>query len=137
MPSPITICWMDTKILQKKETADFLRIMAQTRHQLNDYFIDGQMLAPPVVQGDIPDITTDWHWGGKPTLITVSALQRGAWRAKDGRIVQIFVNVSDQTIHFYRPNNDRADQQKTSLAAYAVKIIKSNEKHEGEERADR
>ena len=95
------------------------------------------MLAPPVVQGDIPDITADWHWGGKPTPITVSALQRGAWRAKDGRIVQIFVNVSDQTIHFNRPNNDRADQQKTSLAAYTVKIIKSNEKHEGHEKSDR
>ena len=124
--------WMDTKILQKKETADFLKKMAQTRHELNDYFVDGQMLAPPVVQGNIPDITADWHWGGKPTPITVPALQRGAWRAKDGRVVQIFVNVSDQTIHFNRPNADRAnddrsDQQKTSLAAYAVKIIKSKD----------
>lgn len=105
--------------------------MAQTRHQLIDYFVDGQMLAPPVVQGDIPYITADWEWWNRvieknQAPVTVSALQRGAWQAKDGRIVQIFVNVSDQTIHFNRPNADGADQQKTSLAAYSVKIIRSN-----------
>jgi hypothetical protein len=39
-----------------------------------------------------------------PSDITISALQRGVWQANDGRIVSIFVNISDQNINFKIPD---------------------------------
>lgn len=120
------IGWLSPSILQEKEPADFLRKMARTRHQLIDYFVDGQMLARPIVQGDIPDITSDWEWWEKPSEVTISALQRGTWQSKDGRIVKIFVNVSDKTIYFNIPNAESPNQGEISLAAYSIKLIRSD-----------
>ena len=94
---------------------------------VNYYFVDGQMLAPPIVHEDIPNITADWEWGeNNPSDVTISALQRGAWQSKDGRIVNIFVNVSDKTIHFSIPNTDGLNDNKITLNAYSVKLIKTN-----------
>ena len=55
--------WISPNILEEKKPANFLRKMAQTRYKLIHYFVDGQMLPPPVVYGDIPNITADWEWG--------------------------------------------------------------------------
>ena len=118
--------WISPKVLKEKEPANFLRKMAQTRYKLVDYFVDGQMLKPPIVHGDIPNITADWEWGeNNPSDITISALQRGTWQSKDGRVVKIFVNVSDKTIHFSIPNPDGKNEYKISLAAYSVKLIRN------------
>ena len=119
--------WISPKILKEKEPADFLRKMAQTRHKLIDYFIGGQMLAQPIVNGDIPNITADWEWGeNNPSDVTISALQRGSWQANDGKIISIFVNVSDETIYFSTPNADGTDNDKISLPSYSLKLIKTN-----------
>ena len=121
------IGWISPNILKEKEPAEFLRKMAQTRYKLIDYFVDGQMLAPPIVNGNIQNITADWEWGeNNPSDITISALQRGSWQSKDGRIVNIFVNVSDKTIHFSIPNTDGPDENKISLNAFSVKLIRTN-----------
>jgi len=53
-------------------------------------------------------------------------LQRGAWKANDGRIVSIFVNVSDKTIHFITPSADGTGEDKISLPSYSVKLIRTN-----------
>ena len=115
--------WISPNILNEKAPADFLRKMAQTRYKLNDYFVDGQMLAPPIVHGDIPNITADWDWWEKPSDVTISALQRGAWQANDGRIVKIFVNISDQNIRFKTPDLATGTMIKMSLDAYHIKTI--------------
>ena len=120
--------WLSPNILNENEPANFLRKMAQTRYKLINYFVGGQMLAPPIVQADIPNITADWEWGeNNPSDITLSALQRGTWQSKDGKIVSIFVNVSDKTIHFSIPSVDGTDVKKMSLDAYSVKLIRSND----------
>ena len=117
--------WISPKILKEKEPANFLRKMAQTRYKLIDYFVGGQMLEPPTVHGDIPNVTADWEWGeNNPSEITISALQRGAWKTKDGRIVTIFINVSDETIHFRIPDLRNGKMNNISLDGYNLKIIK-------------
>jgi len=121
------IGWISPKILKDKEPADFLRKMAQTRYKLIDYFVDGQMLPPPIVHGDIPNITADWEWWeNNPSDISISALQRGAWQANDGRIVSVFVNISDKTIHFSTPTAHGTGENKISLASYSLKFIETN-----------
>ena len=84
------------------------------------------MLPPPIVHGDIPNITADWEWGeNNPSDITISALQRAAWKSQDGKIVRIFVNVSNQSIDFRIPNDDRTDEEKILLEAYSIKFIRA------------
>ena len=116
--------WISPNILEEKKPANFLRKMAQTRYKLIHYFVDGQMLPPPVVYGDIPNITADWEWGeNNPSDVTISALQRGAWQANDGSVVKIFVNISDQNINFQIPDIMTDKINKISLDAYNLKII--------------
>ena len=121
------IGWISPDILKEDKPADFLRKIAQTRYKLIDYFVDGQMLAQPIVDGDIPNITADWEWGeNNPSDVTISALQRGSWQANDGKIISIFVNVSDETIYFSIPNADGTDNNKISLPSYSLKLISIN-----------
>ena len=75
------------------------------------------------MHGDIPNVTADWEWK-IITEITISALQRGAWKTKDGRIVTIFINVSDETIHFRIPDLRTGKMNNISLDGYNLKIIK-------------
>ena len=113
--------WISPKILKEKEPARFLRKMAQTRYKLIDYFIGGKMLAPPIVHGAIPNITADWEWGeNNPSDITLSALQKGTWKAENGRVVEIFVNISDQKINFEVLDSETGKINKISLNAYDV-----------------
>ena len=81
------------------------------------------MLASPSVHGDIPNITADWEWWEKPSDVTISALQRGTWQANDGRVVKIFVNISNQNINFQIPDLMTSKINKISLDAYDLKII--------------
>ena len=56
--------------------------------------------------------------------ITISALQRAAWMSEDGRIVNIFVNVSDKIIDFRISNEDGKEEEKILLDAYSIKFIR-------------
>lgn len=90
--------WLDpANILPHKDTADFMRRAAQLRHRLLDFLAWGRMARPPRVEGSIPDVTADWAWSGK-WMVTDSALQKGAWWAKDGRLLLVFANTSGQPV---------------------------------------
>jgi len=86
--------WISPQVLSDAESAAFMRRMARLRYALRDYLAKGEMARPPVLKGDIPSVTADWQWGGK-RLVTTPAILSGAWRATDGRVALIFVNVSD------------------------------------------
>jgi hypothetical protein len=86
--------WISPGVISDAEAAAFLRRMARLRYALRDYLARGEMARSPVMTGDIPTVTADWQWWGK-RLVTTPAILSGAWRAKDGRLALIFVNVSD------------------------------------------
>jgi len=86
--------WISPRVLSDDESAAFLRRMARLRYALRDYLAKGEMARPPLLKGNIPTVTADWQWWGK-RLVTTPAILSGAWRAKDGRLALIFVNVSD------------------------------------------
>lgn len=75
----------------------FFRRLARLRYALLPYLSWGEMARPPVVEGNIPDVTADWAWHDY-WPVTDSALQRGAWKAEDGRLALIFVNSTDQPV---------------------------------------
>jgi len=88
------IGWLNPRmVLEDKELlGPFLRRLARLRHALLPYLSWGEMARPPVVEGDIPQISADWGWR-KGGIITDTALQRGAWRSPEGKLALIFVNV--------------------------------------------
>ncbi len=86
--------WINPGVISDAESAAFLRRIARLRYALRDYLAHGEMARPPTLKGDIPTVTADWQWGGK-SLVTTPAVLSGAWRAQDGRLALIFVNVSD------------------------------------------
>jgi len=89
--------WINPAILDRKQTAEFLRAAARVRHALLPFLSWGRMARPPELRGEIPDVTADWAWR-KDWKITDSAVQRGAWQAEDGRVAFIFANVSDDDV---------------------------------------
>ncbi len=91
------IGWIRPDIIKDEVNGPFLRRMARLRHALLPYLSWGEMARPPTLTGDIPQVTADWAWSGE-WPITDTALQRGAWKSRDGRLALIFVNVTDQTL---------------------------------------
>ena len=91
------IGWMEPTVIKEPVGGPFIRRVARLRYALRDYFSNGDMARVPTVAGDIPKVTADWQWSGA-WPVTTDALFRGAWRAKDGRLALIFVNVLDKEL---------------------------------------
>jgi hypothetical protein len=89
--------WLDPGVIQEEVGGPFMRRMARLRYALRDYLARGEMARPPTLRGKIPEVTADWQWSGEWN-VTDTALQRGAWRARDGRLALLFVNVTDQPL---------------------------------------
>ena len=93
------IGWIDPGVIDQKENAEFMRQIVQLRWHLRRYFYAGEMLRPPKLIGNIPDVKADWQWAGE-WWVTTSAVLTGAWKLpQDDKLVLIFVNVSDETVH--------------------------------------
>lgn len=92
------IGWISPGVIHEKGNAAFLRQVVRLRHALRRYFYAGEMARPPELQGKIPTVTADWQWHGR-WPVTTSALLTGAWRQpKEGRLVLLFVNVSEEPL---------------------------------------
>jgi hypothetical protein len=116
--------WISPKILKEKKPAKFLKKMAKNRYKFIDYFVGGQMMFPPKVHGEIPNITADWEWGeNNPSEITISALQHGAWKSNNGDVINIFVNISDKKIEFETTDLVTGKMIKILLEPFDIKII--------------
>jgi hypothetical protein len=93
------IGWIDPGVIDQKENAEFMRQIVQLRWHLRRYFYAGEMLRPPKLIGNIPDVKADWQWVGE-WWVTTPAVLTGAWKLpQDDKLVLIFVNVSDETVH--------------------------------------
>lgn len=90
--------WLDPGVIKEEKAGPYLRSLAQTRWRLREYF-RGRMMRPPVVEGDVERITGDWQWGGV-RMVTLAAVQAGAFRAEDGRVAVVVTNFSDNPQEF-------------------------------------
>ncbi|MDW8029695.1 MAG: DUF6259 domain-containing protein, partial [Armatimonadota bacterium] len=92
------IGWIDPSIVREKENAEFLRQVVRLRWHLRRYFCEGEMARPPKLSGNIPKVRADWQWAGE-WWVETDAILTGAWKLpKEGKLVLLFVNVSDQTL---------------------------------------
>ena len=90
--------WIDPGIVDQKENAEFFKQVVRLRWRLRRYFYAGEMLRPPKMTGNIPDVKADWQWAGE-WWVTTPAVLTGAWKLpQNDKLVMIFVNVSDETV---------------------------------------
>ncbi|MBN1290728.1 MAG: hypothetical protein JXB48_02735 [Candidatus Latescibacteria bacterium] len=93
--------WINPSIIESDiKTAEYLRRAARMRYEFIPFLSWGEMMRPPEVQGNIPEITAEWAWAREEKMVTDSSVQSGAWKSPDGRIVFIFANASDDEIIF-------------------------------------
>ncbi len=90
--------WLDTGLIKEAKFGPFMRDCAQTRWKLRDCF-RGRMQKPPTVEGTVDEVTGDWQWGGV-RMVTMSAVQAGAFKAEDGRVAVVVLNVSEKPQEF-------------------------------------
>jgi hypothetical protein len=90
--------WLDPGLIHEEKFGPFMRDCAQTRWKLRDYF-RGRMQKPPTVEGTVDEVTGDWQWGGV-RMVTMSAVQPGAFKAEDGRVAVVMANVSEKPQEF-------------------------------------
>jgi hypothetical protein len=110
------IGWIDPGVIDQKENGEFLRQVVRLRWHLRRYFYVGEMLRPPKLIGDIPEVRADWQWAGEWWVTTPSVLT-GAWKLpQDNKIVLICVNVSDKPV---------SAKLEINLAEYGVDMGKS------------
>ena len=109
------IGWFDPSLCREAEVFPFIRDAIRCRHQLRAYFYRGRMLRSPNWEGEMPTVTADWFWSGKPNTHTDAAVQTSLWRIDDrsdsGKpesAALIFSNVSDKPIRC-RVRFDRAE----------------------------
>ncbi len=92
------IGWIDPSIVREKENAEFLRQVVRLRWHLRRYFYAGEMARPPKLIGNIPKVRADWQWAGE-WWVETDAILTGAWKLpQEGKLVLLFVNVSDQPL---------------------------------------
>jgi hypothetical protein len=92
------IGWIGVSVANEKANAAFLRKIVRLRHRLRRYFYAGQMARPPKLRGRVPTVTADWQWRGV-WPVTTNAVLTGAWEQPiEGKLVLIFVNVSDKPV---------------------------------------
>lgn len=92
------IGWIDPKIIEEKESAEFLRRLVRLRWHFRRYFAEGEMARPPRLAGAVPKIEADWQWFGEHR-VTTDAVLAGAWRLpEEGKVLFLFVNASDEAL---------------------------------------
>ncbi len=93
------IGWISPSIIDHPANGPYFRRLARMRYALRDFLAVGAMEHPPTVEGEIPDATADWAWGGGGN-VTYPALACGAWRARDGRLAVVFANSTLEPLSF-------------------------------------
>ncbi len=104
---------INSLLLLKPENAEllaYLKSLAEIRRDYRDFLAFGEMLRPPAVEGEVPDVTTQWL-SKTEDIVTMPAIQAGAWRAQDGRLGFFYTNVADEPVAF---------EHTFSLKEYAV-----------------
>jgi len=92
--------WIDDALLQDKYRldAEYLRAVAQCRSRAHKFLSEGEMLAPPRIQG-VKEVTVEGMppWGPRtPYRLVIPAVLSSAWRAGDGSVGIALTNFTDE-----------------------------------------
>jgi hypothetical protein len=84
---------------ENAELRGYLKSLAEVRRDYREFMAFGEMLRPPTIEGEVPVVTTQWL-SKTNDIVTLPAIQSGAWRAPDGRLGFFYTNVADGPVSF-------------------------------------
>lgn len=117
------IGWISPHVVNDPARYDFLGKVVALRYKFRDYFYGGEMARPPKLLGDMPTVTADWHFSGRPTIVTLAVVQTGAWRKPAERsVILMFANFSDKT----QENRLQVDPAEWGFESGKIKIVRHN-----------
>ena len=114
--------WIDPGVIDDPDAGPFFRDVARMRHALRSYFVRGEMARPPKLVGTMPQVTSDWKWGGS-MVVTTDAVLAGAWRSSDGRLAVILANVSDAPVDLTWQFDGRAEGFEGENLSLVARIV--------------
>lgn len=94
--------WITTNALEQPGWLDFLKIAVQARYRLSKVFSGSDMLRPPHVESDIPDVVTDAAglWVENEDIV-MEQVFGGAWQDRtNGRVVVMLINIAETEAHY-------------------------------------
>lgn len=82
--------WSQPAVVDHEFAGPWLRDLARVRYRVREFFNEGRMLAPPVLEGNDTMVHADWHRSGLSA--TTPAVLATAWGLADGRVLVPLVN---------------------------------------------
>ncbi len=77
----------------------FLKHLTQLHSRFHDFLALGEMLTPPELRGDIPEIGTQFASKSRE-FVQMSTVQRAVWSASDRRLGVFLVNIGRDPVSF-------------------------------------
>lgn len=85
--------WSNPSVIDHDFAGSWLRDLVHLRHRVREFFNEGRMLTPPVLEGNDTMVDADWH--RRDLRATTPAVLASAWGVADGRILLPMINVSE------------------------------------------
>ncbi|MHB8995615.1 MAG: DUF6259 domain-containing protein [Armatimonadota bacterium] len=105
--------WSDPGIVKNEQATQWLRDVARLRQQLNEFFVHGQMAAPPQFVEKIPTMSSGWRqWTASAVELHTPELWATTWRLENGQLLIPLVNL---------PKEERTYTLRFDPAAYGLK----------------
>ena len=86
--------WSRPYVMNHEFAGPWLRDLVRLRWRVREFFNDGRMLAPPMIDGNDTMVTADWH--RRDLSATTPAIIATTWGTADGRILIPMINVSEE-----------------------------------------
>ncbi|MCL2743199.1 MAG: DUF6259 domain-containing protein [Planctomycetaceae bacterium] len=117
------IGWISPHVVKDAEKYNYLKKVVALRYKFRKYFYAGEMCRPPKLIGAMPRVTADWHFSGRPTIVTANVIQTGAWRIPaQNSVILMFANFSKDTVE----NQMRFDVKEIGLEPNKIAIVRHN-----------
>ncbi|MGE5531780.1 MAG: DUF6259 domain-containing protein, partial [Bacteroidota bacterium] len=105
--------WSDPGVVKNEKATKWLRDVAHLRQQVNEFFVHGQMAAPPKFAERIPMMTSGWRlFSPSATELHTPELWATTWRLENGQLLIPLVNL---------PKEERTYTLQFDPAAYGLK----------------
>lgn len=109
------IGWLSPELYLSSPYRAFFRSCVQKRAAYGEYFYEGTCMRPPMIEGNIPTLRSDFL--SSPAVIT------GMWKKhSDGKTIIVLANISDEALDF-TVNAEGTAPFGCSLDTLEVKII--------------
>jgi hypothetical protein len=89
--------WSVPTVVNNASATQWLSNVAHVRQRVNEFFVHGQMAAPPTFAQPLGRLETPWRqWGNTLIVIHTPDLWATTWRLEDGRLMMPLVNLPKQ-----------------------------------------